>query len=172
MTPRSLFNIILKVLGVFFIKDILISLSQLLGFVIQFGKAEVAQDLVWTVLSISIVLAVEVFFCFVLIFRTEWFIQILRLEQGFDQITIPINMHRSTILSISLIVIGGYLMVNEIPNFCRQVVLYFQEKRTLYGRAAPKIDYMVLTGFKILLGGLMVAEQRQLVNLIERKRKK
>jgi hypothetical protein len=172
MTPRSLFNIILKILGVFFIKDILVSISQLLGFVTQFGKPEAVPELLWTVLTITLVLIVETFFCYLLIFKTEWFIKVLKLDRGFDQETIPINIHRSTILSISIIVIGGYLVANEIPNFCRQLFLYIQEKRIVHGQTNPKLDYTVIAGFKILVGGLLIAEQRPLVNLIERQRKK
>ena len=172
MTPRSLFNIILKILGVFFIKDILVSLSQLLGFLMQFGKPEAVPELLWTVLTITLVLVVDVFFCYLLIFKTEWFIKVLKLDRGFDQETIPINMHRSTILSISIIVIGGYLVINEIPNFCRQLFVYIQEKRMTLGQTNPKIDYTIVSGFKILMGVLLIAEQRPLVNLIERQRKK
>ena len=85
MTPRSLFNIILKILGVFFIKDILVSISQLLGYVTQFGKPEAVPELLWAVLTITLVLVVEAFFCYLLIFKTEWFIKVLKLDRGFDQ---------------------------------------------------------------------------------------
>jgi hypothetical protein len=172
MTPRSLFNIILKVLGVFFFRDILVSLSQLLGFATQLGKPEAISELLWTVLTIAPVLVVEAFFSYLLIFKTEWFIKVFKLERGFDQETIPINMHRSTILSISIIVIGGYLVANEIPNFCRQLFLYIQERRMTHGQANPEIDYTLIAGFKILVGSLLIAEQRLFVNLIERHRKK
>jgi hypothetical protein len=172
MTPRSLFNIILKVLGVFFFRDILVYLSQLLGFATQLGKPEDIPELLWTVLTMALVLVVEAFFSYLLIFKTEWFIKVLKLERGFDQETIPINMHRSTILSISIIVIGGYLVANEIPNFCRQLFVYIQEKRMTHGQTNPKIDYTLVSGFKILVGSLLIAEQRLFVNLIERQRRK
>lgn len=147
MTPRSLFNIILKVLGIFFIKDALVSLSQILGFATQLAKPDATPEFIWMVLSITFVLVVEVFFCYLLIFKTEWCIEVLKLEYGFDQETIPINMHRSTILSISIIVIGGYLVANEIPNFCRQLFIYIQEKRMVNSQNNPRLDYTVIAGF-------------------------
>jgi hypothetical protein len=172
MTPRNLFNIILKILGVFFIKDILVSIPQIFVVISLIGKPDAMPEIVWTLVASIAVLLVEAFFCYILVFKTEWVIKVLKLERGFDQETIPINMHRSTILSISIIVIGGYLVANEIPNFCRQLYSYLQEKRMTYGQTNPKIEYTIVAGFKILVGGLLIAEQRRLVNLIERQRKK
>ncbi len=59
MTPRSLFNIIVKIRGVFLIKDIMVSISQLLGYVTQFGKPEAVPELLWTVLTITLVLLLK-----------------------------------------------------------------------------------------------------------------
>ena len=172
MTPRSLFNVILKILGVFFIRDFLESMSQLFLVFSLFDKHSDMSEELLALLGTVVVILVEVFFCWLLVFKTEWVIKFLKLERGFDQETIPLNMHHSTILSISIIVIGGWLVVNEIPNFCRQLFSYFQEKRMTYGQTNPKIQYSVVSGVKIVIGILLIAEQRLLVNLIERQRKK
>jgi hypothetical protein len=172
MTPRSLFNIILKILGIFFIKDILASIPQLFVAVAFLGKPETMPEAVWTLVAAIAVILVDVFICYILVFKTDRVINILKLESGFDQETIPLNMHRSTILSISIIVIGGYLLVESIPNFCRQLFLYFQEKRMTHGQTTPSIQYTVIYGIKIVISILLIAEQRLIVNLIERQRKK
>jgi hypothetical protein len=70
-----------------------------LAFVSQYGRSNAPSDLLWLVLTSVLVLTVEVFFCFLLVFKTEWVIDLLKLDRGFDQETIPINLHRSTILS-------------------------------------------------------------------------
>jgi len=172
MTPRNLFNVILKILGIFFIRDFLESMSQLFIVFSLFDKHSDMSEELLAILGTVAVILVEVFFCWLLVFKTEWVIKVVKLERGFNQETIPLNMHRSTILSISIIVIGGWLVANEIPNFCRQLLVYFQEKRMDYGRHNSTIQYSVVSGVKIVIGILLIAEQRLLVNLIERQRKK
>ncbi len=172
MTPRSLFNIIIKVLGIFLIKDILVTIPQLPASLSFFASEDTRPEALWTLLGVAGVLFVEIAICYWLIFKTDRIITILKLDRGFDQETIPINMHRSTILKIAIIVIGGYLLVNEIPNFCWQIISYFQEKRMTYGVTKPKIQYAVIAGVKIVIGILLIAEQKLIVNLIERQRKK
>jgi len=172
MTPRSLFNIIVKILGIFLIKDILVTIPQFFVSVALFARTDAMPEALWNFLGFLGILCIEAIFCYCLIFRTEWIIRRLKLDQGFDQETIPINIHRSDILKISIIVIGGFLLVNEIPNFCWQVVSYLQEKRMTHGVTNPKIQYAVIAGIKVVIGILLIAEQRLFVNLIERQRKK
>ena len=106
-----------------------------------------------------------------LIFKSDLIIDKLKLDKGFDQETIPLNMHRSTILSISIIVIGGLLMANEIPNLSRKLFSYFQEKRMTYGQTNPNISFSVLAAAKIVIALLLIGNHRQLVNFIEFKRR-
>jgi hypothetical protein len=108
-----------------------------------------------------------------LIFRTDIIIDKLKLDKGFDQEAFPLNIHRSTVLSISIIVIGGLIVVDEIPNFCRQLVSYYQAKRMTMGWQTQSswISYIVLSGVKIIVGVLMLSNQRQIVRFIEWKRR-
>jgi len=172
MTPRTLFNIILKILGVFFIKDFLAAIPQLLSVILYLTKSDTVTEAIWTLVTTILILAVYGLVSYYLVFKTDLLIDKLKLDKGFDQETIPINIHRSTILSISIIVIGGLLVADEIPNLCRQLFSYFQEKRMTYGQTHPNIAYSVVSATKIIIGLLLMTGQRQIVNLIERQRKK
>jgi len=172
MTPRSLFNIILKILGIFFIKDFLVLIPQLLSSILYLTNSDSRTEGVWVFLTTLLILLVYWFVSYYLVFKTESIIDALRLDKGFDQSTLPINIHRSTILSISIIVIGGLLVVNELPNFCRQLFSYFQEKRLTHGMTDPSIVYSVVSAVKIIIGIILIMGQRQIVNFIEVKRKK
>ena len=171
MTTRSLFNIILKILGIFFIKDILATAPQVLSIILYLTKSDTAVEAIWTLISTILILLVYVFISYYLIFKSEVIIDKLKLDKGFNQETIPLNIHRSTILSISIIVIGGLILADEIPNFCRQLFSYFQEKRMTYGQTNPTISYSVLAAAKIVIGLLLIVYQRQIVNFIENRRK-
>lgn len=170
MTPRSLFNIILKVLGIFFIKDILATIPQLFSVALYLTKTNSIDEAIWTLLFTLLVLSIYCLASYYLIFKTELIIEKLKLENGFNQDTIPLNIHRSTILSISIIVIGGLIVADEIPDFCQKLFAYFQERRMTYGQTNPSISYSVLAGVKIVVGLLLISKQRQIVNFIERQR--
>jgi hypothetical protein len=172
MTPRSLFNIILKILGIFLIKDFLATIPHLLSAIYFMTQPDGLSEGIWVLLSTLMILVVYWFVFYYLVFKTELIIDQLKLDQGFDQPVIPLNMHRSAILSISVIVIGGFLIVDALPDFCRQIFSYFQEKRMTYGMTDPSIAYIILSGVKILIGVFLVTAQRTIVNAIEHKRRK
>ena len=172
MTPKSLFNLVLKILGIYLIVDALAVLPQLLSSFLYFSRADSIREGIWTLLLTVIIVFVYLLCAYYLIFKSDLLIQKLKLDKGFDQDVIPLNTHRSTILSIAIIVIGGLILVDEIPYFCRALFNYFQEKRMTYGQTKPQIAYAILSGTKIIIGYLLVVHQRWIVNFIERQRKK
>src|SRR5438270_11616227 len=132
MTARSFFTIVLKVLGVLFIKDIFIAIPQIftLMYTIKYGQPEDNAILIAMTLFMLLVYALVVYY---LIFRTDFIIDRLKLDQGFQEDNFSFNIHRSTVLAIAIIIVGLYLITNEIPNLCRQLYFYFQQKRTRFG---------------------------------------
>src|SRR5437868_3654116 len=152
MTIRDLFNIILKILGIFFIKDILATVPQLLSVfaVLSYPTNVQVSGAVFTFIAILLMLLIYILICYYLVFRTNFIIDKLKLDRGFDQNTIPLNIHRSTILSIAIIVIGGLMVADETPNLCRQLFAYFQEKRMSSGQTHLSLSYSVLAGVKII----------------------
>jgi hypothetical protein len=172
MTIRYLFNIILKILGIFFIKDILATVPQILSLVGYIFKPGMFDQFIWTFISIILVLLVYGAVSYYLIFKSELIIDKLQLDKGFEEGAIQLNMHRSTILSISIIVIGGIIVADEIPNLCRLLFGYFQEKRMTQGQTTPAISYAVFAAVKIVIGLLLMGNQKDIVNYIENRRKK
>jgi hypothetical protein len=174
MTARNLFNIILKVLGLFFIRDFLAVVPQFLSLIsmfVNYSGGGAISPFIASLLSI----AAYGFIAYALIFKTEWVIEKLRLEDGFDQESFSLNMHRSTILSIAVIVIGALMVVNALPVSLRQLFLYFQYKRQQSGfiNFYPEPDNTILLIHlaEILIGLLLLGNQRKIVAYIEFKRK-
>lgn len=172
MAPRTLFHIILKILGIFFIKELLAIIAQLLSSFLYLTSSVTIPEAIWTFATTLLIVLVYGLVSYFLIFKTDFVIDKLKLDKGFSQESIPLNIHRSTIFSIAIIVIGGYMVVDEIPNFCRQLFSYFQEKRMTYGQTNPSIEYSVISGVKIIIGILLMTYQRKIVAFIERQRKK
>jgi len=171
MTPRTLFNIILKILGIFSIKDLLVVIPAWLNGIIFMASASSPALELMTLVGTLLVLLTYAALAYFLIFKTELIIDKLRLDKGFDMETIPLNIHRSTVLSITLIVLGVYIAATEIPNFIKQLYYYLQYMRTHFNQYQQPISNTIISAVKIMIGYFLAREQKLLVNLIERKRK-
>jgi hypothetical protein len=170
MTPRSLFNIILKTVGIFFLKDLVVAIPQIAQVLIQ-AVPDFGDDNL--VIFTSIFAALQLFvyggFCFYLLFRTDYVIKKLKLEDGFDQDSIVLNIHRSTVLSIAIIIIGSLLILDSVPYLLRSIYVYMEEKR-LMQYEKPGFSQMIIYCSKIIAGLILIGNHRLLVNYIERKR--
>lgn len=169
MTPRTLFSIILKILGILFVKDVLLAIPELvvtLRYFIRFDDGGSFGSLALFILSVGF----YVWVAYCLLFRTDWIIDKLSLDAGFEVDAIRINMHRSTVLSICIIIIGALIITNAIPLFVRHIFLLIQQIKL----QAPSTDksYLILYGVQIIIGLLVLGNQRHIVNFIESRRTK
>jgi hypothetical protein len=172
MTPRTLFTIVVKIFGLFFIKEIFQIITEAIPTLAYFNN----QDITLTLFIPSAILILYLILyggiSYYLITRTELVIDKLKLDQGFEDETLQLSIHRSTILSIAIIVIGGLLMVEGIPTFLGQLKRYHAEANDSYRQQSPTFSYMIVTAAKILIGFLLIVEKRWIVNFIEKQRKK
>lgn len=175
MTAKSLFKIILKIFGLFFLREIvsttIILLSSIPYFTTSdaFGGSRVSGMDVLPFIVNLLALAIYVAIMYLLLFKTNQIIDKLNLDEGFIEKEFSFNLSTSLILAIALIVIGGVILVNEIPNFCRGIFSYFQEKSVTRGMTKPNYSYIVLSAVKILLGLLIIGERKRIIRFIERK---
>ena len=121
---------------------LLLSIPQLLSFILYLKDGETLEA-VWNLISDGIFILFELLICYYLIFKTSWIIHKLKLTEGFDQEIIPFNIHRSTILSIAIILIGGLILVDEIPSLCRRIFTYLEERRMNYSELNKEVPYIV-----------------------------
>ena len=98
----------------------------------------------------------------------KWF----RLERGFDQDILTFNMHRSTILQIAILVIGGYSVVQEIPNLCRYLLYYYMERTASFGTHYIEPVLLLISVIKVAIGIILLVKSRRLVAFIERFRRR
>jgi hypothetical protein len=170
MTIKTLLNLILKIIGLYFIKDILQVVSQLLSMVYYFTKSESIMEVVWAYIPHMIFLLVFVFISYLFILKTDLIIKLLKLDRGFDEQLISFKIHRSSILSISIIVISGLIIINEIPNLCQQLILCYKERIAL-GEIDQSFIGLILPSVKIIIGSFILSYQKLIVNYIEHKQR-
>jgi len=173
MTYRNLFNIVIKILGIFFLKTTIELIPQFLQ-LIQFIKNSASSfstsvfDTVYVIFSVIAMLAFDLIFSYVLIFKSNYAIDKLKLTSGFDQETIPMETDRKTIIGISVIIIGGLILADSVPLFLKQVYNYYIRRKINLGMPSTVSDtpYLILYGAKIIVGLLLMGEQKRITGLI------
>ncbi len=171
MTIKSLFQIILKVLGILYISDISLALPQLLSTFLYLGSGDVSTG-IWNFVFTAVAVTFFAFVAWFLIFQSDWIIRKLRLTEGMGTEPLPLNMHRSTVLTLCVLVVGGYIAADGLPDFVGSIYRYWQASRISFSDTAPDWSGVALTGFRLLIGLLLLGQHRPIVAFIEWRRRK
>jgi hypothetical protein len=166
MSPRSLFNIILKVIGIVCIKDILVTIPTLFSYIyFSFNTGAQLAGFLFILFSLLIYFSVA----YLLLFKSDWIIEKTRIEEGLPE-DVSIRIHRSTVLLIAVLIIGWLILLDTIPVLIGQIVGYWRSKNALFNQSVDS-RFIIIYSIKILIGLLMVGNARTIVNFIEFKRK-
>ena len=178
MYPRKLFNIILKIFGLFFLREILNAIPQVISSLVQFiSISEIEPGIATLVLSL-LILAFYTLLVIQLLFKTNKIIDALKLDQGFAEMDlslnekerVPIALTSSSIFTMALIVIAGVILLDEIPNLCRQIYLYVDQAHFKFSTAKPDFSYFIFSIAKILIALLIIGERKRIIDFIENRK--
>jgi hypothetical protein len=169
MTPKTFWTIFLKIIGIYLILNSLTLIPQFISsFAFSYG-----QDFTFGLIMIFFAILILTIIYFLIlrycIFKTDWIINKLKLSDGFSDDKIELKIHRSTVLSISIIVIGGIVFIDSLPQLCKESYQYFQQHSTSMN---PSAGWLIFYFIKTIIGILLMSYHRMIVNFIERKRKK
>ena len=171
MSPRSLFSIILKAFGIYFIKELLLVLPQLTTVIALVRNPDLLAEGIWLLLCSIIMIAVYGMVIIYLLLKTDWVIDKLELDKGFREEKFEMNIHRSTVLYIILVVAGIFILISAIPYFCNSVSRYFQEKRLTHGLTNPDLSFVIFYLAEMALAILMITNSKFIVKFIELRRR-
>jgi hypothetical protein len=174
MTPRSLFLILIKIIGIFLLFEALRLLPQIITAfpLFQYADHNIWENLPYAlyILSIAFVFYLIIRYC---LFRPDWLVDKLALDKHFEEEKFDFHIHRSSILRIAVIVIGGMTIIDALPAFCREIFNYIRIERIegmLYKK--PSSYWFVFHGVKVLIGYILLTNSRWIVNVVERQRRK
>ena len=171
MTPRSFWMILIRIIGLYIILD---SLSAIVPFLsnMYYAGHQTGADLLVSVAGFVLIISLYFLLFWYLVFRTETVIDKFQLDKGFTEEKLEINIHRSTILKIAVIVIGGLLFIDSLPILFKEIFMYFQLSRPDSGfKENPTSGWIIYYLVKSSIGIYMMTNNRTVVNFIERKRR-
>lgn len=166
MKIKDLFIIILKVIGLFFARNLLDSLVAFVSIIVFPNSLDPLSSYFESLFFTLLILGVYFLIVYALLFRTDWIIGKLRLDKGFSQDEININIHRSVILSIGIIVLGGIITLNEIPTILKLLIAKSEINNSSYN---PPVAFSIC---KLIIGIVLIYYHQTIINFIEYKRKK
>jgi len=165
MEVRSLFNLILKIIGIFFIRDILEAFSRLLSVLVYLPQYASSNEGYFNLGVTLPPLILYTLFTYVLIFRTDSLINLLKLDKNFSG-HVDLRIDRAVIMKSAIVIIGGYMVVSELPEFFRHLVYYVQERKLYVRIVRPDVSYAAMSAFKILIGLLLVFFNRPILRIM------
>jgi len=178
MTPRTFWAILIKIMGVYAIMQSLIAIPQFLNTMEYFFSASPITGSALSLLNglsyAIILIGIYVLIIRYTIFKTDWVINKLKLDTGYEDERLEFNIHRSTLLKIVVMIIGGWLLIDSLPILCVQVFSYLQGREQYGGNFTqnPASKYLIIYSIKSTIGYFMLTCSRMVVNFIEVRRRK
>lgn len=126
------------------------------------------EDYIWMILSTVLTVVVYFFILWLFVFKTSWLIDKLHLEKGFEDEKIELNIQLATILPIAIIVTGGLLIINSLPNLCKEIFTFFQIK-SLSWQESSQTRWIILYLVEVILGYLLMTNSRQISEFINKR---
>lgn len=175
MTPKTFFTILIKVVGLYLLFYFFITFFQTITAIVtilnlSYGNSIEAIISAFGLMVMMILYAVLLKYIF---FKTDFIIKKLALDQHFEEETFAINIHRSTILSIAVIVSGAVFLMDGLPHLVSALYTYAANKPiSAYQNTQPSLEPIIFNSAKVFIGFILINHNRAIVNFIENNSRK
>src|SRR5690606_23227569 len=161
------FILVIKLFGLFSLVTSLFSvLPNNISFALMYMDA---FSLAWIAVAVFVVIGLFV----LLVLRPDKVVSLLRLDKGFDDDRIEVgNLKSSDILKLGIFIIGGLLILDNIPAFLSHTLFAF--KGDVSGKVYDTEDKFrwALNAINLLLGYLLVTNYSSVSKLLKRDKEK
>ena len=172
MTPKSLFVIVLRIVGLYIFIDILRVLPQILStFNFLLRSGDISTGIMSALFSLLILL-LYIFVIRYTLFRTDKIVERLSLDKNFAEEKFEFNMHRSTVIKIAIIVVGGMTLVEYFVPLILNLYLFIQSRSGQDEVKSVSNITIVRYILMVLIGYFLIGNSGTITNLIEKNRKK
>ena len=169
MTIRTFWTLFFRILGIWLILTGLTIIPQFISAFIFVGSNH--YENIYAIIFIFIILLLTASLYFILlklfVFKTDWLIDKLKLENGIQEETIDLNIKLRTILTIATIVIGGLIFIDALPMLCKQIFSFIQTKEVF--REDPEFGWIIFYSVKTLIGYLLMTNSKNVIEFFNKK---
>jgi hypothetical protein len=120
------------------------------------------------VMLLLLTIGIYIFILRLFVFKTDWIIEKLKLDIGFQEEKLELNIPFRTVLTIAIIVIGGLIFIDGLPQFCR-VLFNFVQQKSLF-RESSISGWLVFYFIKTLIGYLLMTNTKIIIDFINKQK--
>lgn len=171
MTLTDFLRIILKIAGIYFL---VIVISNTLPSLSLFMNN---LPLISILLSLAVI-AIFVAIFLSLVFKPDFYIKLLKLDNGFDNNTLLVKrIEFKNLLRLAIVFIGIFLIVKQLPLFITHLIFLFKLLMKNRSDFSSQIESSVLTDYigwgvkivSLIIGYLMITNNSAIAEFIIRK---
>ncbi|MRT94579.1 hypothetical protein [Ancylomarina sp. 16SWW S1-10-2] len=166
MTKKDFFVLIIKLFGLYMLVN---SLFNWITFNFSFAIRDLDLfSIVWMLIATLIMVGLFV----LLIFKSSNVVNLLKLDKHFDDDRIDLGkFDPSSIIKLALIVIGGLLIIDNIPNCLSQILFAFKVNVHGFGAESGDKFNLIVSGIKLVFGFLIMTNYSGITKLLKLKGK-
>ena len=164
MTNKDFFRLMIKLFGLYqFLLLIFTSLPRNLQ--LLFNDFFSISSIITLILITLFVLAVY----YVFVKKPDLIIDFFKLDKGFDNNEITVsNLNSDTILQIGMVLIGGFLIVDNFSYFISSFITYFKISYMSENLESLKIfESLILGGANLIIGFCLIIYRKQIAKKIQ-----
>lgn len=169
MEIKTFWRIVIKGIGLWLLVNSIYVIPQ---FASTFSFIEYG-DLNWeNLISVWFIilgtLAVYLFVTGFFLFKTEWIVSILKLDQKFTENRIDVNIPYKSVLSIAVIVVGALVFVEAIPALCSNIYDFVKQKELIKDYAGTSL--LIFYFSQAISGYLIMTNSKTIIKFIDKQK--
>lgn len=163
MSKRDFFILIIKLFG---LTTIITTLFSVIPNNIGWAIANMNLfALAWIILAVLLTIGLFA----LLIFKADKVVQLLKLEQGFDDNRIELgSLAAYDIVKIGTFIIGGFLILDNIPAFLSHTLFAFKSSIAHHPYETKDNFYWAVSAINIMLGFVLIKNYSFVAKLLSR----
>lgn len=164
MKIRTFWMLLLKIMGLFFIYAAVAYVPNTFFVIFNTYGFEIREARGFLVVFALILLGIYYFLIKYFLFKPQDIIDAFKLDQNFTEDEISANIQTNTVIRIAVIVLGGVLFLQTLPELFQMIIQTFQSKAVF--REDPNIGMLVYTLVKVVLGYWMMSNSAQVMRML------
>jgi hypothetical protein len=173
MTFKSLWIILIRILGIYLAFQLFILIEQIFTQLVFLSHLPTGSNQpgilteISMLITIIVVMLLLIRFC---LYNPIRIIDMLHLDEGFNEEQITVNGDRLKILNVAVIVIGGVILADALPLLLKTTFIYFQHINTYrLFKDFPDSAWIVFYAAKCIIGYLTMSFSRSISLFIDRR---
>lgn len=166
MTKKDFFRLLIKIFALYFV--ILVTFTIFPQIVLL---NQMLDNILLSFAVIGSILLV-ILFSFLIIKFTDRIIIFLKLDSGFDDENIVVgNLKNIDIIKFAIILIGGFMIVDNFPKLLMDILNEFKFKATSNNLQGYEVDYFWfgVRFLNMLFGYLLISNCKSVANFLDKK---